>query len=68
MAVSKNASGLDPLGQRPQERTRRIDAIRARRYSEPPASDLNILLFALDETKRDLADKEAEIASMPVAI
>ena len=50
---SKNASGLDPLGRNPIERHRRIEAMRMRRWRESPNSDLNILLFAYDEMRRD---------------
>ena len=55
MERSRNASLLDPLAQRPEERSRRIAAMRERRYREAPDSDLNILLFAHDEMQKDLA-------------
>ena len=56
MAQSHNASLLDPLADWPEERERRIAAMRGRRYREAPDSDLNILLFAHDELAKDLAD------------
>ena len=55
-AVSPQASSLDPLGRNPEERARRIAAIRQRRYREGPDSDTNILLFAYDEA---VAEREA---------
>jgi hypothetical protein len=58
---SKNASGLDPLGQNPVERARRIEAMRQRRWRESPNSDLNILLFAYDEMRRDIFGLETQL-------
>ena len=60
MAVSKNASGLDPLGAKPEERARRIEEMRKRRWREAPDSDLNILLFAHDEAIKDILELEAK--------
>ena len=57
---SSNASGLDPLALQPEERKRRIEAMRARRYREAPDSDLNVLLFAYDEALRDIEQLQAE--------
>jgi hypothetical protein len=60
-ALSKNASGLDPLGHSPMERQRRIALMRARRFGEAPDSDLNILLFAYDELQRDFDEMETRM-------
>jgi hypothetical protein len=45
---------LDPLADRPEERIHRIEAIRKQRFGEPPDSDLNVLLFAYDEARREI--------------
>lgn len=47
-------STLDPLAGRPEERARRIDNMRKRRYRESPDSDLNVLLFAYDEALSEI--------------